>query len=111
GPCRMEMPYVRQAYERFHQKGLEIIGVSLDNTETEVKTFTSMSGMPWPQTVQGRGLPTPIKRDYAVMSIPAAFLIDREGRIAGRNLRGEGLLSAIEALLGTGGAGERQRSD
>lgn len=106
------MPYVRQAYERFHQRGLEIIGVSLDNSDTEVKAFTTMSGMPWPQTVQGRGLPTPIKRDYAIMSIPAAFLIDREGRIAGRNLRGEGLLQAIETLLGAEGAsGERQRSD
>jgi thiol-disulfide isomerase/thioredoxin len=112
GPCRNEMPYVRQAYERFHQRGLEIIGVSLDNSDTEVKAFTTMSGMPWPQTVQGRGLPTPIKRDYAIMSIPAAFLIDREGRIAGRNLRGEGLLQAIETLLGAEGAsGERQRSD
>ena len=106
------MPYVRQAYERFHKRGLEVIGVSLDNSDTEVKAFTTMSGMPWPQTVQGRGLPTPIKRDYAIMSIPAAFLIDRDGRIAGRNLRGEGLLQAIETLLGAEGtSGERQRSD
>jgi thiol-disulfide isomerase/thioredoxin len=112
GPCRMEMPYVRQAYNRFHSQGLEIVGVSLDNSDTEVKAFTQMSGMPWPQTVQGRGLPTPIKRDYAVNSIPAAFLIDREGRIAGRNLRGEGLLDAIESLLKIeGGAGDPKRSD
>jgi peroxiredoxin len=111
-PCRMELPYVRQAYERFHPKGLEIVGVSLDNSATEVDAFTKMSGMPWPQTVQGRGNVTPIKRDYAIQSIPAAFLIDREGRIAGRNLRGDGLLEAIDNLLKQEGtAGERQRSD
>jgi peroxiredoxin len=111
-PCRMELPYVRQAYELYHSRGLEILGVSLDNTATEVNAFTKMSGMPWPQTVQGRGTATPIKRDYAIQSIPAAFLIDREGKIVGRNLRGDGLLTAIDNLLKSeGAAGERQRSD
>jgi peroxiredoxin len=113
GPCRQEIPFVRKAYEQFHGRGLEVIGVSLDNTATEVNAYTKLSNMPWPQILQGRGGPTQLKSDYAVMSIPAAYLIDKEGRIAGRNLRGEGLLRAIDELLsgdGTATSG-RQRSD
>ncbi len=113
GPCRAEIPFVRKAYEQFHGRGLEIIGVSLDNSATEVKAYTKLSGMAWPQILQGRGGQTQLKQDYAVMSIPAAYLIDKEGRIAGRNLRGEGLLRAIDELLGGEGAttSGRQRSD
>lgn len=102
GPCRMEMPYVKSAYERYHKRGLEIIGVSLDNTPTEVRAYTKMSGMSWPQILQGRGTMTALKRDYGIRSIPAAFLIDQKGIVAATHPRGDGLLQAIENLLGDG---------
>ena len=102
GPCRMEMPYVKSAFERYHKRGLEVIGVSLDNTPTEVRAYAKMSGMPWPQILQGRGTMTPLKRDYGIRSIPAAFLIDQKGNIAATHPRGDGLLQAIENLLGGG---------
>jgi peroxiredoxin len=106
-PCRIELPYVRRAYERFHDHGFEIIGISFDRGATEVRSYTKMSQMPWPQILQGRGVMTPLKRDYGVRSIPAAFLIDRDGRIAGARLRGEGLINAIESLISK----ESERSD
>jgi peroxiredoxin len=113
GPCRAEIPFVKKAYEQFRGRGLEIIGVSLDNSAHEVTAYTKLSGMSWPQILQGRGAQTQLKQDYAVMSIPAAYLIDKEGRVAGRNLRGEGLLRAIDELLSGAGAttSGRQRSD
>ncbi len=102
GPCRMEMPYVKSAFERYNKRGLEVIGVSLDNTPTEVRAYTKMGGMPWPQILQGRGTMTQLKKDYGIRSIPAAFLIDQKGNIAATHPRGEGLLTAIENLLGDG---------
>jgi peroxiredoxin len=102
GPCRMEMPYVKAAFERYHKLGLEVIGVSLDNTPTEVRAYTKMGGMPWPQILQGRGTMTRLKQDYGIRSIPAAFLIDQKGIVAATHPRGEGLLAAIENLLGDG---------
>jgi hypothetical protein len=59
--------------------------------------------MPWPQILQGRGTMTPLKQSYGIRSIPAAFLIDREGKIAAAHPRGDGLLQAIDNLLGDGG--------
>ncbi len=99
GPCRAELPYVKRAYEQYRERGLEIVGVSLDNKATDVTAFTKLSGMPWPQILQGRGTLTPLKQSYGIRSIPAAFLIDRQGYIAAAHPRGQGLLTAIEDLL------------
>lgn len=99
GPCRLEMPYVKSAFDRYHDRGLEIIGVSLDNTPTEVRAYTKMSGMSWPQILQGRGTMTPLKQSYGIRTIPAAFLIDQQGMVAATHPRGDHLLQSIENLL------------
>jgi peroxiredoxin len=104
GPCRLEMPYVKSAFDRYHDRGLEIIGVSLDNTPTEVRAYTKMSGMAWPQILQGRGTMTPLKQSYGIRTIPAAFLIDQKGMVAATHPRGDHLLQSIDNLLtGEGG--------
>jgi peroxiredoxin len=102
GPCRQEMPYVKAVYERFHAQGFEIIGVSLDKNADIVRRYTKANDMPWPQILQNRGAMTPLKADYGVRSIPSTFLIDGEGRVVARNLRGHRLLETVERALSEG---------
>jgi peroxiredoxin len=107
GPCRAELPYVRSAFERYHKRGFEIVGISLDNSVEPLKKYIAGNGMTWPQILQGRGAMTPLKQSYGIFSIPATFLVDRDGRVAATNLRGEQLHQAIEGLL----RDETRRSD
>jgi peroxiredoxin len=108
-PCRYEMPYVKRAYERFHDQGFEIIGISLDTGTAIVERYTEQFGMPWPQILQPRGTMTALKASYGVRSIPSAFLIDADGMLvaSGGALRGERLIHAVEELVSNGG----RRSD
>ncbi len=103
GPCMAEMPNVVSAYEKWHSKGFEILGVSLDNQESlkrmpEVMTRAKMT---WPQIADGGGWKAKIAVDYAINSIPATYLVDgTTGRILGVKLRGKALDTALEKALG-----------
>ena len=118
GPCIAELPNVKKVYADYHAKGFEVIGITLENpglrgketpAETETKLeaakkkmldFTVKQEMPWPQYFDGKWW----KNDYAVkfgiQSIPAMFLLDKEGRIAATDARGEKLESEVKRLLG-----------
>jgi thiol-disulfide isomerase/thioredoxin len=104
-PCRAEEPYVVQAYEKFHGRGLEIIGVTLDAFQrtpaARVVEFVKEQHMPWPQ-VYAEG--PAIAASYGVSAIPAAFLVDGDtGKIlaSGDDLRGEALSRTVEKHLKT----------
>jgi thiol-disulfide isomerase/thioredoxin len=105
GPCVAEMPNVIAAYEKFHARGFDILGVSFDRTNAaaRVASFTLDHKMPWPQIYEGRFWQTTIGQLYAIDSIPHAFLVDgTTGRILaeGEDLRGELLEPAIAKALG-----------
>jgi peroxiredoxin len=101
-PCVKELPNVVQAYQKFHAAGFEIIGVSLDRQGDRARLveFTRAHDMPWPQFFDGRYWQNQLAVQYGVHSIPATFLIDREGNIAAINLRGPALEAKLAALLG-----------
>jgi thiol-disulfide isomerase/thioredoxin len=118
GPCIAELPNVKKVYADYHAKGFEVIGITLENpglrgkeTPADVETklaaakrkmldFTVKQEMPWPQYFDGKWW----KNDYAVkfgiQSIPAMFLLDKEGRIAATDARGEKLEAEVKRLLG-----------
>jgi len=99
GPCRAEMPYVVKAYDAFHANGFEIVGVSLDNDKDAwVKAIADLK-MPWPQMSDLKGWESAAAQTYQVQSIPANFLIDAEGNIVAKDLRGEDLYNKVEELL------------
>lgn len=109
GPCVAEMPNVITAYEKFHGRGFDILGVSFDRTNAaaRVAAFTREHHMPWPQIYEGKFWQTTIGTLYAIDSIPHAFLVDgTSGRILaeGEDLRGEKLDPAIAKALGTNSA-------
>ncbi|WP_038168019.1 TlpA disulfide reductase family protein [Verrucomicrobium sp. BvORR106] len=100
GPCVHEMPNVIKAYEKFHDQGLEIIGVSLDQDRAALDAFLKEHKMTWPQYFDGKGWGNEVSGKYGIQGIPATFLLNREGKIAGKDLRGEQLAAAIEKEIG-----------
>ena len=99
GPCRAELPNVLAAYKKYHAKGFDIIGVSLDEDRAKLASFTESMGMTWPQFFDGRGWGNQLAVKYGIESIPATFLLDGQGKIIGKNLRGEALDAALEKAL------------
>jgi peroxiredoxin len=100
-PCLAELPNVVKTYHDLHAKGFEIIGVSLDKEGDGEKLaqFTKDHDMPWPQFYDGQYWGNKLAGIYGVHSIPNTFLLDGQGRIIGKDLRGEELAAAVTKAL------------
>ncbi len=106
GPCIRELPNVVKAYERFHDKGLEIVGVSLDKDKASWLAAIEQTGQKWPQMSDLKGWDCAGAQIYGIQSIPANVLIDDHGKIVARDLRGDALLKEIESRLAAGAVAE-----
>jgi thiol-disulfide isomerase/thioredoxin len=100
GPCVGEMPNVIAAYEQFHEKGFEVIGISLDQDKGALDGFVKQRGMPWAQYFDGKGWENDLVKKYGIRGIPATFLIGKDGKVVASNLRGEELGAKVKELLG-----------
>lgn len=100
GPCVKELPHVLKAYEKHHENGFEIIGISLDQDKAKLEAFIKENKMPWQQFFDGQGWKNKLSTQYGVNSIPATYLLDGEGTIIGKNLRGDALETAVAKALG-----------
>jgi thiol-disulfide isomerase/thioredoxin len=100
GPCVAELPNVMEAYKKYHDKGFEIVGISLDQDEAKLKAFISEKGMVWPQYFDGKGWGSKLGKKYGILSIPATFLLDKDGKIIAKGLRGPALDAELEKQLG-----------
>jgi peroxiredoxin len=99
GPCVHELPNVIKTYEAYHQKGFEIIGISLDKDKEKLASFTKEKNMVWPQYFDGLAWENKLAVKYGVNSIPATYLLDGQGTIIGKDLRGEALDQAVAKAL------------
>ncbi len=99
GPCKKEMPNVVAAYKEYNKKGFGIVGVSLDNDGDKWKEAIKTWGMTWPQMSDLKGWNCEGAAIYGVRSIPATVLIDQEGNIIARNLRGDAIKEKLSELL------------
>lgn len=99
GPCVDELPNVMAAYEKYHDKGFEVIGISLDKDGDKLAAFTKEKKMAWPQVFDGKGWQSKLAQAYNIRGIPATFLLDREGKIAAKDLRGDALSKKVGELL------------
>ncbi len=102
GPCIAELPNVRRVYATYHDKGFEIIGISLDKAEDRQKLvdFTTRENMPWPQYFDGKYWKNELAVKYGIQSIPAMFLLDQTGKVVSTSVRGEKLEAEVKRLLG-----------
>ena len=101
GPCRRENPNVVAAYEKYHDKGFNIISVSLDkqNAEDKWKAAIEKDQMDWFHISRLMHWQDPIAKMYNVTSIPSTFLLDENGTIIAKNLRGQALHQKLAELL------------
>jgi peroxiredoxin len=100
GPCRSENPNVVKAFSEYHGKGFDILGVSLDRKKEDwVKAITD-DKLSWTQVSDLQYWQSPVAGLYAIYAIPANFLIDSEGKIIARNLRGDALYNKLNDILG-----------
>ncbi len=99
GPCKAELPNVLAAYEKFHSKGFEVVGISLDEDKTKLTNFLKEQKMAWPQYFDGAGWQSKLAAKYGVNSIPATYLLDKDGKILAKDLRGPALDAALTKAL------------
>ena len=102
-PCRIENPNVVRVYKKYHDKGLNIISVSLDKAGQRERWLQAIEKdeMDWYHVSNLQFWQDPIARMYNVRAIPATFLLDADGKIIAKNLRGQALENKIASLLGS----------
>lgn len=103
GPCLAEMPHLQEAYEKYREKGFEIVGVSLDEDKESLDEFLKENKLPWMQLYESdaskRGFENANVKRYGINAIPAMFLLDQSGRVVSTTVRGPFLEALLEDLL------------
>jgi peroxiredoxin len=98
-PCREENPNVVMAYKEFHAKGFDILGVSLDEDKAKWVAAIAKDGLTWTHVSDLKGWQSDVAALYSIQSIPSNVLIDKNGKVIAKNLRGEALLNKLETLM------------
>ncbi|MEM6894758.1 MAG: TlpA disulfide reductase family protein [Bacteroidota bacterium] len=98
-PCRAENPNIVSVYNKFHDKGFNVIGVSLDTRADDWTNAIAKDGLEWNHISNLKRFQDPIAQLYNVNAIPAAFLIDENGVIVAKNLRGSALEKKVSEFL------------
>ena len=105
-PCRLEMPHVKAAYDAYRDKGFEVIGISLDKNEATLRNVLKKDRIAWPQSCDGKAWEGDLVTRYKIKSIPATFLIGKDGKIVETNLQGDELKTRVGKLLDAPGKTE-----
>jgi thiol-disulfide isomerase/thioredoxin len=107
GPCRAEIPEIKEAYAEYHPKGFEVVSISLDREREDLEAFVKEEKLPWPVLFDAdpnkHGFEHPMAARYGVMAIPAMVLLDKEGKGAALDPRGPALGQELAKLLGPAG--------
>ena len=96
GPCRHENPVVKAAYEKYHELGFEVVGVSVDQDEAAWLQAVVEDELPW---IQVRDSENKVSEDYMIYYIPSNFLFDQNGTMVAKGLRGEDLEAKLAEIL------------
>ena len=99
GPCRRENPNMVKLYNDLHPKGLEMVGISLDKSYDPWKAAVEKDGLTWNHISDLKYWQSEAAKLFVIMSVPTTILIDKDGKIVARGLRGEELRAAVEKLL------------
>jgi peroxiredoxin len=81
GACITDMPIVKAAYEKPHNQGFEVIGISLDEKESALRRFIKEKEPPWAQHFDGKGWQNEFAIRYGIFSIPTMWLVDKRGNL------------------------------
>ena len=100
GPCRRENPHVVELYQKYKNKGFDILGVSLDSNKDAWVAAIAKDGLQWKHVSDLGGWGSSAAKLYGVTSIPQTFLLDKNGKIMAKNLRGEQLTNKLKEIFG-----------
>lgn len=99
GPCRREMPHVKAAYEKYKDKGFDVVGLSFDQDKEAWTGAIQSLALPWHHLSDLKGWKCVAGEVYGINSIPATLLVGPDGKIVANNLRGDALEKKLEELL------------
>ncbi len=99
GPCRAENPNIVEAYQEYKEEGFTVFGVSLDNNREDWLKAIEKDNLTWTQVSDLQGWDNEVSTQYGVMSIPQSYLLDEEGVIVAKNLRGEELHQKLDEIF------------
>ena len=99
GPCRKENPNVVKAYNAYKSKGFDVLGVSLDKEKEDWVKAIAADNLTWTHVSDLKYWDNEVARLYGVQAIPTNFLLDKEGKIIGKNLRGEELEAKLKEIM------------
>lgn len=99
GPCRLNNPSLKKLYAQYHDKGLEIVSVSLDNVRARWEKAVGDDALPWINVSSLQGWKCDVARTYDVKAVPAIFILDAEDHIIATNIRGEALANFLKERL------------
>ncbi len=112
GPCVAEMPHLKALYAKYKDKGFEILGVNMDRTLEDAKKYVAKDGLTWTVTWEAPGFwANPVAKLYGIGSIPAMYLLDKEGKVLAVGLRGDALTEALKQQLGEEEEGEAEKKE
>lgn len=100
GPCVAEIPNIRKSYEAYHDRGFEVIGISIDNDREQLKAFLQERQLPWTILYDEALGDNSLAIHYGVFAIPATMLIGPDGKVVTTEVRGPQLEEELAKLLG-----------
>ena len=100
GPCLGEVPNMVKAYEKYRDKGFEIVGISFDQSKEKFLEFIKKEKMTWRQYFDGLGWGNKVGKAYGIRAIPAMYLLGKDGRVITNNARGGRLEEVLRKELG-----------
>jgi thiol-disulfide isomerase/thioredoxin len=98
GSCRQEIPHLKEVYEKYHKVGVEILSVSIDKDEKKWKEALAVEKMPWTQVLAANG-GKELMKNYQFRGIPFIIILDKEGKIAAKQLRGKDINTKLDEML------------
>jgi len=114
-PCRAEVPNLLKLYRAYHEKGFDILGISLDTMHEHAEEYIRQSEIPWAtlfsEDEEQRGWKHPLAVHYGINGIPRAILVDRDGTVVHMNARGQTLATELRRMLGEPVSANHSRGD
>lgn len=111
GPCLRELPNVKKNYDQYHDKGFEVVGISLDDDRPALETFLADNQKPWITLYDGGWNQNPLTTYYGIMGIPTVILVDQEGNVVDTQASGPKLGKLLAKLLGPAEVEEKASDD
>lgn len=96
---KAELPDLIKVHDKYHAKGLQIVGVNVDNGRGDVDAFVKEHKLTWPQIFEAGGMDSRLATDFCIISLPTLFLVDAQGKVVSRNVRAAELDKQVEKLL------------